>query len=230
MSSAPQTLVDLRKFLADQYDVPAKNFGIRGTCTARRPWGYHLGKADIFGDCGKKRRDYSIQYRRDRLGLTEASAGFDIKLPIGKLKALCAYLVQQGRSGYQFGGKTLIVEVLGPDQNGVAKRWARDTNWLPVDARDDHEWHIHVSFYRDTEFISKLPLFARHLGVDLEEPVEPEEPPIEPPDGGTPPPVDPEQPPVDPIRIQLADAEDALREADLAIDAYLDKYVPEGDE
>jgi hypothetical protein len=221
MSQAPQTLVDLRIFLADAYDIEGKNFGIRGTCTERRPWGYHLGKADIFSDCGKKLKDYSLRYKRDRNGLTNSSAGFDIRLPQQKLRALVAYLVQQGKNGYAFGGKSLIVEVLGPDSTGEAKRWARDTNWLPRDARNDHEWHAHISFYRDTEFIDKRPLFAKHLGVNLAAPAGQDEDEALIPQGSEKKPVkDPKQPEIDEVTAQLADAEDALADIQAIAHGY----------
>jgi hypothetical protein len=178
VSTAPSTLIDLRRFLAEQFEVDRKNFGITGRVTARRPWGFHLGKSDIYSDAGMGDRDYSVRNKRNKAGLTNASAGFDIKVPVGKLKKLTAYLVEKARSDTTNpGGPSLLFEVIGPDANGAAKRWAVPNGWQPEAARADHEWHDHLSFWRDTEFIDKRPLFYDFFGVQPSPP--PEEPPVD---------------------------------------------------
>lgn len=170
VSKAPQTLIDLRVFLAEQLGIEKRNFGITGRVTPRRPWGYHLGRADIYSDAGMKDRDYSVKYPRDRAGLTNASAGFDIRLPRARLQALTAYLVDlAARGATNPDGPSLLVEVIGPDSQGAAKRWAVATKWKPVKARADHEWHAHLSFFRDTEFVDKRPMFFAFLGIEPEE-------------------------------------------------------------
>lgn len=156
MSKAPQTLVDLRQYLADAFEVPRNRFGIRGRVTARRPWGYHLGRSDIYGPGGMRGRDYSIRRPRDKRGLTDSSAGFDINIGAADERALVAYLVDEARAGRD---NRMLVEVIGPDRQGVAKRWAKP-DWEARPARADHDWHIHISFHRDTEHEDKRPLFA----------------------------------------------------------------------
>ncbi len=196
MSKAPQTSIDLRCFLVEETGRAGKNFSIRGYCGAKRSWGFHLGKSDIFSSCGYGRDDYSIQHRRNKRGLTNASAGFDIRLPVGELKKLCAYLVEHHTWRDPSTGKAALFEVIGPDANGDAKRWAQDTGWAPTKGRADHEWHIHLGFWRDTEFVDKRPLFFDFFGTDageLDEPEQPGEPtePLEPGPGETPPPDSP---------------------------------------
>jgi hypothetical protein len=216
MSKAPQTLIDLRVMLADLFGVPKDRFGIRGVVTPRRPWGYHLGKSDIYGPGGKGDADYSIRYRRDQRGLSDYSAGFDANVAPKDERDLVAYLVQNHGWRDPSTGKTLLVEVIGPDKAGLAKRWARDTGWKPTKARGDHSWHIHLSFYRDTESIDKRPLFFGFFGIEsypeMEEPdpIDPENP--------TDPPV---EPPPDPLQ--------DLREENEDLKARLDRISVESD-
>jgi hypothetical protein len=228
VSYAPQTLIDLRRFLVEQTGLAGKNFSIRGSCGAKRAWGFHLGHDDIFSPCGYGKRDYSIQHRRNKRGLTNASAGFDIRLPQAKLRKLCAYLVEKGTTGWRDpgSGKTLLFEVIGPDADGVATRWARDTDWKPTDGRDDHEWHIHLGFWRDTEYIDKRPLFAAFFDVAAPEPEQPGEPdtPIEPEGDETPAPDDPAQPEIDPQAVQLQDAEELVDAIGALMAEYEAKY------
>lgn len=172
MSTAPQTLVDLRIDLAARAGVDKRNFGITGRATTRRPWGFHLGEKDITGGppAVGMAKDYSVQHRRNKRGLTNASAGFDIRLPVGRLKKLAAHLVDLAKTGKDGG---MLFEVIGPDSTGAAKRWAIDTKWQPRPARADHEWHIHISFFRDTEFKDKRPLFDGFFGTATPIPVDP---------------------------------------------------------
>jgi hypothetical protein len=153
--------------------------------------------------------DYSVQRKRDKRGLTNASAGFDIRLPQGKLRELVAYLVNKCRMGET----KLLVEVIGPNAQGEAKRWAKGTNWQPVDARDDHEWHAHLSFFRDTEEIDKRPLFYELVDYQPPQPDETGDP-LDPPPGEPPVPDSPPMPedPPDPCA-ELRERIEAAREA-----------------
>jgi hypothetical protein len=228
VSYAPQTLIDLRRFLVAQTDLAGKNFSIRGFCGKKRVWGYHLGQSDIYSRCGYGKRDYSIQHRRNRLGLTNASAGFDIRLPQAKLRKLTAYLVAQGKAGWRdpSSGKTLLFEVIGPNERGVATRWAKDTGWQPTDGRNDHEWHVHIGFWRDTEHIDKRPLFAAFFNVATPEPEQPQEPdlPIKPEGDEVPAPDEPVQPEIDPQAVQLQDAEELIDALVAQLAEYEAKY------
>lgn len=152
-SVAPQNLIDLKHFLADQEDVDKKNFGIRGGCGdgTGRVWGFHLARKDIFSDCGKGRKDYSIRHKRNFNNLTEFSAGFDGRLPQKRLRAITAYMVTLGKAGWKHpkSGRTVFYEVLGPAMDGTPTRWAVDTGWKPTPASRDHAWHFHAGFWRD---------------------------------------------------------------------------------
>lgn len=217
MSTAPQVHKDLKRFLSQQLSVDPKNFSITSACGTRRVWGYHLGKKEIMSECGMKFKDYSLDFARDKNGLSNASAGFDIRLRPPLLKKLRAFLVGKASSGRV----RLYREVIGPDDNGNAKRWARETKWKASDGRDDHEWHIHIGFYRDTEFVSKIELFREWLKLEglydpskdefLADEEEPVDPPLEP-EGPNEParPEEPEQPIVDPKDVLIAEYEDAI--------------------
>jgi hypothetical protein len=162
MSFAPDSLIDLRRYLAEAFGVERKQFGIAGTVTPRRPWGYHLGKGDIYGPKGMGNKDYSVQRRRDKAGLSNASAGFDINVGSAQERALVAFLIEAAKSGAD---ERMLVEVIGPDPRGIARRWAKP-NWdRPLAARQDHDWHIHLSFHRDTEAEDKRPIFAPFFGT-----------------------------------------------------------------
>lgn len=155
MSVAPQTLIDLRHDLAARTGRAGKNFGIRGTMKPGS-WGFHFGRGEIYGPIGKGDRDYSVRHVRNKAGLTNSSSGFDIRLPVGQLKKLVAYLIDLQATGKDLG---MLYEVIGPDAAGKATRWAVDTKWKPTDGSNDHEWHIHIGWFRDTEFRDKRPLF-----------------------------------------------------------------------
>lgn len=178
MSFAPDSLKALRRYLVEKTGKPTENFGIRGTVGAKRVQGYHLGKVDIYGPGGLGDADYSVRRPRDKRGLTDAASGFDMKLPIAALKELRAYLVSAARAGRA----PDLVEIIGPGSDGRAYDW-RKPDWVRVGPRakgDSHEWHIHLSYHRDSEFRDKVALFEPYYGprTVVDEP-EPEPEPIE---------------------------------------------------
>lgn len=195
MSTIPQSLSDLKRYLIEKTGAEGKNFGIRGAVGARRQWGYHLGRSDIYGSGGYGDKDYSNRRRRDRAGLSEASSGFDIRLPAKELKRLTAYLVDEARAG-----RADLMEILGPDSLGAAKRWARP-DWKPLPASADHRWHIHLSFPRDTETGDRVAMFEGLYGSRTPVEPEPEDPFPEP--GPPPEPPEPE-PTAEELLAQLA--------------------------
>lgn len=158
MSVAPENLKAVRRYIAEKAGVPISNMGIRSARSAR---GYHAGKSQIFGPSGRGNKDYSVKHPRDKAGLSEASSAIDIKLPYkgvdSPLRRLTAHLVAGAKSG----DFPSITEVIGPDSTGKANYWSTATGWLPKPqwAPASHEWHIHLGFFRDTEFEDKVVIF-----------------------------------------------------------------------
>ena len=192
-----QTMIDLVVMLADLYDADKAQFSVRGAISPRRPWGFHLAKSDIYGPEGMGDKDYSVEHARNKAAVSEYSAGFDINVGMGKEKALVKYLVENRRRLTDPAtGRTLLFEIIGPHwDTGKATIWSRRHNWVPREARADHEWHIHLSFWRDMEAVDKRPAFFEHFGIS-EYPEMPD----------TPPPPDPEPepaPPPEPTKEEL---------------------------
>jgi hypothetical protein len=172
VSDAPENLKDLRRYLMEKTGKTSANFGIRGVVGPKRNSGYHLGRRDIYGEGGLGDKDYSIQRPRDKRGLTDMSAGFDIQLGVAELKRMRAWLVAEATAG-----RADLMEIIGPGDDGRAYAWQKWTGWQPVGPRakgDGHEWHIHLSYPRDTETADKVALFRRYYN-DPEEPVNPEQ-------------------------------------------------------
>lgn len=214
MSMAPQSLKEVKRYLVSKTGKAGANFGIRGFVGKKRVWGYHLGKSDIFGPGGYGWRDYSVKRKRDRAGLTEASSAMDIRLNIPTLKDLVVYLRAEAAAG-----RADLMEILGPDANGQAKRYAKPAWNKALRADDSHKWHVHVSFPRDTEFDDRVAMFEGFFGPrdvvapDVpDEPAEGETPPVDPdlPEA-TPPPAEGEMPdPVEEIKTELSEIASSL--------------------
>lgn len=147
MSYAPQKLLDLRNYLQDRTGLSVNALGIVGDSS--HTYGYHLGE-DRLPD-----GDYSAQTARDRAGLSDAASASDIG-NFNDLVALTAYLVAEARAGRA----PDLRAVIGPHTDGRAYRW--DFEDGSVDKRadeDSHEWHAHLSWYRDSEHREKISLF-----------------------------------------------------------------------
>lgn len=155
MSYAPQKLLDLDRYLRSKRVPPV---GIVGD--EDHTYGYHLGD-DRISDAD----DYSIQHSRDRAGLSNAASAFDIGNH-GDLPDLTAWLVDQCRK--RAPGTGDIREVIGPGSDGRAYRWARENGWQPQRRAkgDSHEWHTHISYYRDSERNDKVALFRTYYEGD----------------------------------------------------------------
>lgn len=166
MSVAPAPLKELRRYLlAITGNTERGNFGIASGVSAKRNQGYHLGKSDIFGEGGLGWKDYSIQRPRDKAGLTDAAAAIDIKLPISELKKLAAFLVAEAKAGRA----PDLVQVIGPGSDGRAYEWNKGSWGSPIRRAvgDGHEWHIHLSFHRDSENRDKVILFRLFFEPEL---------------------------------------------------------------
>jgi hypothetical protein len=159
MSFAPENLKAVRRYIVEKTGVPFENISIRSAKSNR---GYHAGKDQIYGPYGQGDNDYSVRQTRDKAGLTNASSAIDIKLPYrgvdSPLRRLTAYLLTVAKAG---GFGRSITEIIGPDATGAANYWSKATGWLPRPrlAPASHEWHIHLGFFRDTEFIDKVAIF-----------------------------------------------------------------------
>lgn len=144
MSYAPASLRELRTYLIGQTGLPENAVGIVGDSV--HTYGYHLGKDRLPAS------DYSKRLARDVKGLSNAASALDIgKFP--RLAELTAFLVAL-RS-------PLIREIIGPGLDGRAYRWDSQNSWSPQQRSrgDDHEWHAHISWFRDTENVEKVSLF-----------------------------------------------------------------------
>lgn len=162
MSTTPDSLAAVRQFVSDAAGVPRANISIRAARSSR---GFHAGRSDIYGAFGQGDKDYSVKAPRNKAGLTNASSAVDVKVPYkgagSMLRQLTASLVAQAASG-QDGG--MIFEVIGPDPaTGKANYWGVLSNWQarPAWADASHEWHVHVSFYRDTEYADRAAVYRR---------------------------------------------------------------------
>lgn len=148
MSYAPQSLLDVRDYLRSRTGLSLASLGIVGD--QAHTYGYHLGKDRLPTD------DYSARTARDRAGLSNAASALDIG-SFGRLRELTAHLVRWARAG-RLGD---VREIIGPGSDGRAYRWDHLSGWSAVRraAGDSHEWHTHISFYRDAEQRSKIEPF-----------------------------------------------------------------------
>lgn len=149
MSYAPQKLLDAREYLLDKTGLPDAGIGIVGD--KGHTYGYHLGKDRI------RSGDYSASLSRDKAGLSNGAAALDIG-NFSKLVALTAFLVAEAKAGRA----PDIREIIGPKSDGRAYRW--DFHDDEIEKRSDgdsHEWHIHISYYRDSERRDKTDLFRK---------------------------------------------------------------------
>jgi hypothetical protein len=149
MSYAPQTLLEAREYLLDRTGLSGNAVGIVGD--ASHTYGYHLGKDRL------KPGDYSATLARDKAGLSNAASALDVG-NFAKLVALTAFLVAEAKAGRA----PDIREVIGPKADGRAYRWDFADGEVTQRAKgDSHEWHVHISYYRDSEHRDKVSLFKR---------------------------------------------------------------------
>lgn len=148
MSFAPKTLLALRAYLKTETGLADNELGIVGD-TAHR-YGYHLGEDRL------PTGDYSARTARDIAGLSDAASATDVGM-FPRLPALTAYLVALGRAGEL----PDVRELIGPGADGRAYRWDSLSGWKPQprDVGDPHEWHLHISWYRDSEGRDKTAAF-----------------------------------------------------------------------
>lgn len=169
MPYTPETIKSLKKYLIAKTGKEGKYFSIARDyqpSSARGYRGYHLGKDQIFSSVGQKSKDYSIQTARDKAGLSDARSAMDINLPSKKEMALFNYLVTQCRKDAP--GTSDIREVIGTSDGKVVLRYDRqrgaNSQPKPGEADASHLWHIHISWYRDSEDRDKIGVFEGFFG------------------------------------------------------------------
>lgn len=167
MSSNPPTLRQLGAYWTAQGGV---NLGVVGNAAHTR--GYHLGRDRIYDGSGPGMgdRDYSVQTKRDRAGLTDAASAIDLGRLNGSLPALYRFsrwLVIQCRQNAP-GTRDFREIIYSPDGVRVL-RWDRERGYAtaskPGEADSSHLTHTHISFYRDSESRDKRPVFAGYFAT-----------------------------------------------------------------
>lgn len=167
MTYAPPKLLEWRSHMQVWTGLTSVQLGIAGgpghvlTGTS-----YHLGQDQL-----KMYKDpYSARHPRDVAGLTNAASACDTGW-FDRLVELTAWCVAQARAGRRPDTRELI----GPAADGRAYRWAVETGWraeLRPDG-DDHETHLHESFFRDSEHRDKVgfyrPFFERQGDDDMDQ-------------------------------------------------------------
>lgn len=157
MTFAPQTLLELRAYLKTQTGLTDNELGIVGD--AAHNGGYHCGKDRLVAN------DYSNRTSRDRSGLSLAASAIDTGL-FARLREMSVWLVARCRSGAA--DCTDIREIIYTPDGKTVYRWDRERGVSSppyVSGDDSHLWHTHVSYYRDSEFRSKLAPFQAFFGT-----------------------------------------------------------------
>lgn len=160
MTYTPGTLYALGQYWTSQ---GGKNLGIVGD-TAHQAKGvsYHLGK-DKLSDTA-----YSARTARDVSGLTNAASAIDLGRLDGrivKLRKFSVWLVEQAQALAP--GTRDIREIIYSPDGKVVLRWDRERGHQSApqrgEADNSHLTHTHVSYYRDSEYRSKLLVFKPYF-------------------------------------------------------------------
>jgi hypothetical protein len=160
MSFAPRPLRDLAALLKDA------GFPVLGLVGDEdHTSGYHLGEDRIYDiPPGRGDDDYSVKTPRDRAGLSDAVAAIDIGRHDGRLDDLALFLVAESKAGRAPDIREVTFE--GFD-GSIIRRWdayyGRHTTYR-TSLTGLH--HIHVGYFRDSEFRNKTDLFQKFLLPD----------------------------------------------------------------
>ena len=155
MTYAPACVSGARTYLISR-GIPGNGLGITGDARHKATGGYHCGN-DWLADVGRLYSDYSKrQSWRDRPG-SNAAMALDIGgISRGALASLCSFLVAEAKAGRLPDCR----EIMGPRPGGGVQFW--DALGLRTGASADHDWHIHMSFFRDSEGRDKTAVFRRY--------------------------------------------------------------------
>lgn len=157
---APATLVALGAYWRKQGGV---NLGIVGDAAHQKRPSYHNGQ-DVIAKHGRTALDdYTIRLARDREPhLTNAAAAIDLGKLDGKLSELYRFSNWLVAECLTDPDKRFDVrEIIYSPDGRTVQRYSGPDNRVQVGGGDDsHLWHTHISFYRDSEKRTKLPLFS----------------------------------------------------------------------
>jgi hypothetical protein len=178
MTSAPQCLLDTRRFLLDHLDIHSGGadddldpgeVGIVGD--AAHIGGYHCG-SDRVKRSGGTITDYSVvESDRDRHGLSDYASALDVGWfevrVAGKahnLRSFSIWLVAQCKANTP--DTRDIREIIYSPDGRTVKRWDREGRRSSGDG--SHLHHTHISFYRDATKANRpqVAVFRRYL-VDI---------------------------------------------------------------
>lgn len=156
MTFAPKTLTDLMAYWTSQGGV---NLGIVGdTAHLEKGTSYHLGADDLAVGA------YSVRTARDKAGLTNAASAVDLGRLNGTLTELWAFsrwFAQQCFDG-QPGTRDVREVIFWSTVRQRVIGWSSlaPDQWINDYGDASHKTHTHISFYRDSEFRDKRPLFT----------------------------------------------------------------------
>lgn len=173
MTYAPKTITELAAYWVAQGGV---NAGIVGSNTSHCR-GYHLGKDRIFGDCACRPKgicqpglgdaDYSVQWPRDKSGLSDAASAFDMGRLDGTLEGLWTFSMWLARRCMAGTADTRDIRDIifwDPAARQVVGYNALDPDHLiPNYGDQSHRTHTHVSFWRDSEANDKTAAFRAYF-------------------------------------------------------------------
>lgn len=156
MSYAPETILEVRRFLQPLTNLSASGLGIVGDAAHARRASYHNGRDRVLA-YNRLATDYSTRTARDRAGLTNAASALDIgNFP--RLRTFSVWLVGQCRKDAP-GTRDIREVIYSPDGVRVL-RWDRQRGFASLprtgEADNSHLWHTHISWYRDSEKRNKL--------------------------------------------------------------------------
>lgn len=166
MTFAPPTLVALGAYLVAH---DAVNLGIVGDAShVATGTSYHLGKDRLVAGA------YSAVQARDVAGLSNAASAIDVGRINGTLTGLQAFsrwLVSSCRAawGDVHDPTHDIREVIFSPDGDTVYRWESLDNQVrtgPGQGDLSHLTHTHISYYRDSEFRSKIPGIAPYFEGD----------------------------------------------------------------
>src|ERR1041384_8254530 len=158
MTYADPALVHARAYLIG-LGLDPDAIGIVGDQSHKATGGYHVGN-DVLAMIGKLNTDYSKrQTEKDRPG-SNAAMALDIGgLSPQRLYELTSWLIAQCRAGTP--DSRNIREVIGRRSPGGGVTRYHALGILGDSGSIDHEWHTHISYYRDSEGGDKTSLFRR---------------------------------------------------------------------
>lgn len=167
MTTSPQSLRDLGSYWTRHGGVNLGVIGDKGHTI-----GYHLGRDRIFGPGGAGADDYSVMLLRDKQGLSLAASAIDLGKLDGTLKGLqdfSRWLVRRCQSHAE--GSRDIREIIYSPDGVKVQRWSGVDNTIhtgPGNGDLSHRTHTHISYYRDSEFRDKRPLFRPYFETEAD--------------------------------------------------------------